>query len=81
MYDYAEARLNASMIKYGQLAVRAVEALEKAKKALEGFCHCGQLTAEQDAFCDWIAMDDGDYEKAVGSTGKAPLVHLPAVGL
>ena len=77
LYDYAEAKLNASINTIGPALVSAaVKRLHTANEALAAFCTCRDLGHREKQFCSWYAMDDMHYESRIGKQGRADFVNL-----
>ena len=77
LYDYAETKLNASIVSIGPPFVRfAASSLDQANKALAGFCDCSDLGRREKQFCKWFGMDDMAYERNIGAKGQARLETL-----
>jgi hypothetical protein len=77
LYNYAEAKLNASIVSIGPAFVRvAASTLDQTNKALSVFCGCSDLGRPEKQYCKWFGMDDMAYERNIGARGQARLETL-----
>lgn len=81
-YNYADKKLNASIAAYGAADIaQAVQALRDVTQALNEFCECNDLGREELDYCQWLSMDDMQYERAIGRMGEAKPVKLSWLNL
>lgn len=78
-FEYAQRRLDASLVEYGGMARIAIEALHNAKNALEEYCGCADLSVEEEAYCEWQHMEDVKFEPQIDMNGYTRPIYLPAL--